>query len=148
MSGKNEVNYGSVPCRDWLNMIDWTLPVRDWPILQDIAQKNQLEEQLRTNLYCFLVSYLPALVSRILVANTRTMFTNKIKLSWNRSTAVEKSDKEKGFAMTTVNDWQRSHHWHMLSPHLVLFIHLHTETFSVSLYVKVLLCPSFCMFFP
>lgn len=40
----------------------------------------------RANLYCFLVSYLPALVSRILVANTRTMFTNKRKLSWNRGT--------------------------------------------------------------
>lgn len=35
-----------------------------------------------TNLYCFLVSYLPAFVSRIFVANTRTMFTNRIKLSW------------------------------------------------------------------
>lgn len=35
-----------------------------------------------TNLYCFLVSYLPAFVSRIFMANTRTMFTKRIKLSW------------------------------------------------------------------
>lgn len=45
-------------------------------------QKQSME--FSTNLYCFLVSYLPAFVSRILVANTRTMFTNKITLSWNR----------------------------------------------------------------
>lgn len=36
-----------------------------------------------TNLYCFLVSYLPAFVSRIFVANTLTMFTKRIKLTWN-----------------------------------------------------------------
>ena len=36
----------------------------------------------RAYLYCFLVSYLPALVSRIFVANTRTMFTNSRKFSW------------------------------------------------------------------
>lgn len=44
--------------------------------------------QFSTNLYCFLVSYLPALVSRILVASTRTMFTNRTKLSWNRRKKV------------------------------------------------------------
>ena len=69
-----------------------------WTIVQETVYDPEhtmncwfIRDAVSTNLYCFLVSYLPALVSRILVANTRTMFTNKMKLSWNRKTEMENS---------------------------------------------------------
>lgn len=75
--------HSHIEARRMLLPTDWNYNFR---ALTNVKQPQRTWRARRrsTNLYCFLVSYLPALVSRILVASTRTIFTNRIKLSWGR----------------------------------------------------------------
>lgn len=82
--------HSHIDTRRMLLATDWNY---NFSALTNVKQPQRMWRARRrfTNLYCFLVSYLPALVSRILVASTRTIFTNRIKLSWGRERQRKKA---------------------------------------------------------